>query len=173
MGEDMRRSAVISACGTYRYLLQRAWANEGRALPFIMLNPSTADAELDDPTIRRCMGFARDNGFGGIAVVNLFAFRSTSPAGLKLADDPVGPENDRYLSSLFLTAREAGAPIIAAWGCHGTYRGRDKDVGSLARMLRTPLYTLGTTKQGHPRHPLYVSASQPFAPNRDPDNADA
>lgn len=116
----------------------------------IGLNPSTADAARDDPTIRRCIGLARRWGFGGITVVNLFAFRATKPADLKTAFDPVGPRNDSTIRKVI-----HGVPVIAAWGTHGGFGGRDRAV--LKLLCGHPrVFTMGLTKQGHPRHPLYV-----------------
>lgn len=162
--ETIRKSAVISSCGTYRYRLARQWREASTLLTFIMLNPSTADADLDDPTIRRCIGFARRDGFGGIRVYNLFALRSTSPTALKLHRDPIGPENDERLLACFEHAAEYCSPIIAAWGAHGSLRGRDRAVMAAARTAGAKLSCLGVTKDGHPKHPLYIGASQPFVP---------
>jgi hypothetical protein len=141
-------SADFSSCRTYRYALRRTWNPRGQTVLFILLNPSTADAQLDDPTIRRCIGFARSWGCGGLVVGNLFAFRATNPAVLKSARDPVGPENDQWLRSL---ATKADL-VVAGWGAHGTLRGRDKAV--LALIDRPSV--LATTKSGRPRHPLYL-----------------
>lgn len=148
-------TAVISRCGLYRYHLTRKWGRGPYAL-LIMLNPSTADAMQDDPTIRRCISFAKREGCGALVVVNLFAFRSPSPADMKAADDPVGPENDRYIRSAVAGAK---GPIIAAWGAHGSYRGRDKAVRAL---VDAPMVCLGLTKAGAPRHPLYVRGDAPL-----------
>jgi hypothetical protein len=127
-----------------------------------MLNPSTADAALDDPTIRRCMGFASDHGFGGIRVVNLFALRSTDPSELRSQPEPVGPENDTWLARTFGEAAQDDLPVIAAWGVHGVFRGRDRQVIALGRRMGARLACLGTSKAGHPRHPLYIRRDQPF-----------
>jgi hypothetical protein len=159
-GETVK-SAVISACGRYRYHLGRRWA-DGPTLPFVMLNPSTADATIDDPTIRRCMGFARDRGFGSIAVVNIFALRATDPADMRAHPSPIGDENDAYLAAAFALAVREGAPIIAAWGVHGVFRDRGRQVAAFAKSAGAPLQCLGVTKEGHPRHPLYVRGDQPF-----------
>lgn len=144
----MTRSALIDPTGTYRYTLTREWEPSlGRAC-FIMLNPSTADATKDDPTIRRCIAFARTWGYGGLEVVNLFAYRATSPADLWPLADPVGTENDAHIADAVRRCHI----VVAAWGVHGEYRGRGAEVAS--RVLG--LMCLGTTKGGHPRHPLYV-----------------
>ena len=128
----------------------------------VMLNPSTADAERDDPTIRRCIAFAARERFGGVETCNLFAFRATAPAALKAASDPVGPDNDRHLRDLFARHRT----ILAAWGTHGAHRGRAETIVRVAAELGVMLTCLGRTAQGQPRHPLYVkgdSAILPFA----------
>ncbi len=146
-------SAAISLCGRYRYSLGRTWDTAIPPVCFIMLNPSTADAVTDDPTIRRCMGFAKSWGAGGIVVVNLFALRSTDPTVLhRDSFGAIGPHNDHHI------LRETeGRHIIAAWGVHGCVAGRDKAV---MRILEgRSVECLGLTKAGHPRHPLYVPAS--------------
>jgi hypothetical protein len=161
----IRKGASISDCGQYRWLLWREWSRPdhmARPLSFVMLNPSTADAALDDPTIRRCVRFARDRGFTGVRVVNLFAYRSTIPTALRTAVDPIGHKNDFHLRSLFGVARANHTPVIAAWGVHGALNGRDEEVLRLARECEITLSCLGTTKDGAPRHPLYVRADQPF-----------
>ena len=116
---------------------------------FIGLNPSIADEILDDPTIRRCMNFARDWGYAALCMTNLFAFRATTPKEMKAAADPIGPDNNAHLLSL-----SKGADIlIAAWGANGTYKWRDMEV----RRLLPQLHYLALTKNGHPKHPLYLS----------------
>lgn len=128
----------------------------------VMLNPSTADAERDDPTIRRCIFFARQSGFGGVEILNLFAFRATLPADLKAAADPVGPDNDAHLRDLFARHRAA----LAAWGAHGAFRSRADVVRRMAEEQGIALTCLGRTAQGQPRHPLYLrsdSTIRPFA----------
>lgn len=160
LGGDTIKAAVISPCGLYRYRLTRHWDGSKRALPFIMLNPSTADAEIDDPTIRRCMSFARRAELGGIIVVNLFAFRATKPETLKYTADPVGPENDAYLREIAIVSGRNSTPVVCAWGAVGWTRAPDL----VRAMLREDanLVCLGQTKDGHPRHPLYVRGDQPF-----------
>jgi len=156
------KDALISPCGQYRYWLTRRWNEAKPLLPFIMLNPSTADADNDDPTIRRCISFADRDGFGGIAVINLFAFRATSPTDMKAAADPVGPDNDYWLIRVLKSAVEQDKPVLAAWGAHGGFRARDNYVRGMAELHGAKLVCLGATKDGHPRHPLYVKGDQPF-----------
>jgi hypothetical protein len=139
--------------GPYRYLLWRRWA-DAASLLFVMLNPSTADAERDDPTIRRCIGFARAWGFGAVEVVNLFAWRATYPRELRRARDPIGPDNDRVI----LEAAARNQAIIAAWGNHGAFGERDRQVAALLAPFGARC--LGArTSGGAPRHPLYVRAT--------------
>lgn len=148
----VRRTAVISECGQYRYLLTRAWDETLPNATFVMLNPSTADATVDDPTIRRCVGFARTWGCGSLAVVNLYAYRATDPNELDAAPDPVGPDNDSYLTA---AACVSGSLLIGAWGAHARSE-RITQVLALPGMHR--LTALAVTRGGQPRHPLYLRA---------------
>lgn len=154
----VEKAARLSDCGRYRYWLGRVWG-EADSLLFVMLNPSTADASIDDPTIRRCMGFARREGFGGVSVLNLYALRSTDPKALLTCDDAVGPENDAYLTLALTEQARRGNPVIAAWGTNAKHR-RIVDVLTLVGGVMW--HSLGTTKDGHPRHPLYVRGDQPL-----------
>lgn len=165
-GQAVVSDAVISPCGRYRYMLSRTWDTGAHPLPIIMLNPSTADASIDDPTIRRCMAFARRDGFGGILVANLFAFRSPSPEAMKDEPDPYGPEGSTYIESVLHNAAEHHVPVLAAWGVHGAHLDRAKMVMISALGHGTRMACLGTTKDGHPRHPLYVKGDQPLEPYR-------
>jgi len=161
-----RSSAVISSCGRYRYWLERRWS-ASLPLTFVMLNPSTADATIDDPTIRRCAGFARREGAGGIVVVNLYAFRATNPRDLASAADPVGTECDAHLDVAGACGCP-GAPIIAAWGAtkvgRAPYREHDERVAGVLARLRGfgPVHCLGSTASGAPRHPLYLPGDAPL-----------
>jgi hypothetical protein len=121
-----------------------------------MLNPSKATAELDDPTIRRCLGFAKREVCTSLTVVNLFALRSTDPKALLKAEDPVGIENDHHIQEQVL--KHSTGWIIAAWGAHPMAIKRAQHV---IPMLGD-VHCLGTTKNGSPRHPLYVRSDQPF-----------
>jgi hypothetical protein len=158
----VQSDALISPCGQYRYWLARQWDADKPRLGIIMLNPSTADASLDDPTIRRCVSFARREDFGGIQVMNLFAFRATSPDDMRAAANPVGPANDQWISAALRSSAASKRPILAAWGAHGDFRARANYVTGMARLHGATLVSLGTTKDGHPRHPLYVKGDQPF-----------
>ncbi|MER9706091.1 DUF1643 domain-containing protein [Mesorhizobium sp. M0204] len=145
--------ATFSPCRTWRYRLERRWA-PGPKAAFILLNPSTADETKDDPTIRRCIGFAKAWGFGGLVLGNIFALRSTDPRGLYSHADPVGPGND---AALFAIAREADK-VICGWGTHGAlYRRGDMVRLALLHKGATPL-ALKVTAGGFPGHPLYISA---------------
>ena len=110
---EIVKAAVISHCKRYRYRLARHWG-AGSALPFVMLNPSTADADNDDPTIRRCIAFAKREGAGGIVVANLFAFRATSPADMLAAPNPFGPENEGHLTEIGAASVATKMPIVCA-----------------------------------------------------------
>lgn len=158
----VKSRAVLSDCGTYRYQLGRQWG-QGSVLAWVMLNPSTADAEQDDPTVRRCVGFARDWGYSGIVVVNLFALRATDPAELATHPDPIGPDNDDHLRAVASGARA----VICAWGAHPFAADRALVVTeTLRRSLprNSDLLCLGTTKNRAPRHPLYVKGATSPAP---------
>ena len=156
----MIKDAYISADKVYRYSLFREWDAELPTMLFIMLNPSVADAVEDDPTIRRCINFAKREGCGALEVVNLFAFRATSPADMKSATDPVGPENDKILQdALFDTDTHT---VVCGWGAHGPFRKRDQEVLDMIRCTGHIPYALGLTKDGIPRHPLYLKNEAPL-----------
>lgn len=146
------QGAEFSVCRRYRYSLWRHWgeSSEGYAM-FIGLNPSTADETVNDPTVRRCIGFAQDWGYGGLVMTNLFSFRATKPGDMKASAEPIGPENDDYLTRL---ARDA-AVVVAAWGNHGSHLGRADTVVSLLPGLQH----LALTQRGQPGHPLYLASS--------------
>lgn len=147
----MKTDAKLSDCRTYRYALWRTWDESKPYAMFIGLNPSTADETEDDPTIRRCIAFAKDWGYGGLCMGNLFAFRATKPGDMMLVQDPVGPDNDRWLQNL---AGNAGV-IVAAWGNGGSYRGRSKEILSMFQNLMC----LKQNQSGEPVHPLYQPSS--------------
>lgn len=155
-------SATISPCGRYRYDLTRSWDATLPELLVVMLNPSTADAAVDDPTIRRVMRFVRDWGYGELRVMNLYAFRASNPAALRQADYAVGPENDVRLTAALIAARDGkcvlDGGVLAAWGASQWAPHRAQRVMALAAGVRW--MCLGTTKDGSPKHPLYVPASQ-------------
>jgi len=143
--------ALFDRTGRYRYSLWREWSTDHPRVVFVMLNPGTADEQRNDPTISRCISFAHAWGFGSVEVVNLFAYRTSYPVELFKQPDPIGEENDRFL----VQALERAACIVAAWGAKGTLLGRDQYISQLLAH-RHDVYCFGTTKGGHPRHPLYI-----------------
>ena len=156
-------TAVYSVCERYRYELTRVWDEEAPRLLYVMLNPSTADETQNDPTIERCQRRAVRNGFGAMRICNLFAWREASPAALKRAGAPEGGHNEAALAE---AARWANA-ILCAWGVHGAHRDAHLRATALLSESGTPLFHLGLTQAGHPRHPLYVSydvTPAPWAP---------
>lgn len=157
---DMVREARISSDQQYRYTLLRRWGDTPRkGITWIMLNPSTADAEKDDPTIRRCMKFTERMGFKAMLVVNLFALRATNPRDLLWSADPVGPENGSWVRK----ACHQGAIVIAAWGAlQEPFNGASRNLAQIIQKDGYALKCLGTTKDGSPRHPLYVRANAPL-----------
>ena len=160
---DAPSTAVYSDCEGYRYSLTRVWDPAGRRLLFVMLNPSTATEVQNDPTVERCERRARALGFGGFRVANIFAWRETDPRAMRRAADPVGPDNDAALIDGAAWADQ----VIAAWGAHGAHLDRGRQVEALLRATGRPLCHLGLTRDGHPRHPLYIAYSrqpEPWAP---------
>lgn len=154
MTYKLETSAVLSEDGVYRYKLLRRWGR-GPTIYWIMLNPSTADASLDDPTIRRCRGYSELWGYGGMEVFNLFAFRATHPVELLVASDPVGPMNDHYLAQIPVK----DSRIIVAWGNYGhLFPDRVNRVWWVLGGFGE-IECLGFTKNGQPRHPLMLSYS--------------
>ena len=152
MSDGIQRDAYLSTDGLYRYALHRWWDDRRDRLAFIMLNPSTADATVDDPTIRRCMGFARSFGCGGIRVFNLYAHRATKPADLWKADEPTGGDrNDDLLREVLRQAKHQ--PVIAAWGANAK---PDRVAEFMSWRGSEHVKALGLTKGGAPRHPLYL-----------------
>jgi hypothetical protein len=147
----MKTDANFSSCRKYRYALWRTWDESKPYAMFIGLNPSTADETNDDPTIRRCIGFSKSWGFGGLCMVNLFAFRATEPRDMMSSIEPVGCENDLYIKRL---AIDAGV-VIAAWGNDGSFKGRSETVSAFLPDLKC----LKMNKTGEPAHPLYQPGS--------------
>ena len=148
--------AAFGACGHYRWWLQRLWAPERPRVLVVGLNPSRADAQRDDPTLRRLVGFARRWGFGAVEVLNLFARVSASPGLLRRCADPVGQENDAWLADRLGPAREPPAVVWLAWGNLGAWRQRDQQVLALVAAAAVPMAAIALTRSGHPRHPLYA-----------------
>lgn len=157
------RETIFSPCRRYRYTLWREWYQQGdfltgpakanqSYLAVIGLNPSTADETKDDPTIRRCIDFAKRWGYGGLCMLNLFAWRDTKPADMKKAAEPVGEDNDFHICSI---ARGAGL-VLAAWGTNGWHLDREGKVIQLAKAVPFHMHCLAYNDDGSPMHPLYT-----------------
>jgi len=145
---EIRRSADFSPCKTYRYTLKRTWESDLPHILWVLLNPSTADAQKDDPTNRKCMTWARKYGYGSLTFVNLFAYRSPYPEVMKAYHEPIGPDNDDWLWS---EIRKHDA-VVAGWGNGGTHRDRWKEVAPMC----VRWMCIGINKNGQPKHPLYM-----------------
>ena len=141
----------FSYCRTYRYTLKHVWDGSLGTVVFIGLNPSTADENKLDPTLRRIRGFACDWGYGSFVMLNAFAFRATDPREMKKADDPIGPKNDEFIRSVC----SSNDLTIACWGNHGEFMSRWKTVVSIVDKTMC----LKLTKSGQPSHPLYLKKS--------------
>lgn len=148
---EVKKGAELSDCGKYRYSLHRIWNEDLPKVMFIMLNPSKADADVDDPTIRRCIGFAKSWGYGGLYVGNLFAYRDTNPKGLFGAIDPVGMENDYYLALISGECKIA----VCAWGNSPIIKRINPEHKPLSN-IKIPLHYIDLSKDGTPKHPLYL-----------------
>lgn len=152
---ELKNSASFSRCRQYRYALWRTWDATKAYVMFIGLNPSTADETINDPTVRRCINYAKSWGYGGVCIGNLFAYRATDPELMKAVEDPVGSQNNGWLKKL----SDQAVLVVAAWGNHGTYLGRSRQV----RELLPDMYCLKVNKSGEPAHPLYQkAAAQPI-----------
>lgn len=160
----MKSTATISDCGKYRYTLSRVWDMALPQMGFVMLNPSVADADADDPTIRKCIGFAKRAGCGGINVVNLFAFRATDPADLRKAGYPVGPDNDTHVAR----SMDASYLAVCAWGANARNLARPAQVLEMLRKRSVHLVALRLLAGNVPAHPLmlpYTCELQPMPHN--------
>lgn len=146
----MKTDAKLSACRKYRFALWRTWDEEKPYVMIIGLNPSTADETEGDPTITRCINFAKSWGYGGVCMVNLFAYRATAPSDMMASTDPVGAGNDIWLSKL---AKDAGI-VVAAWGNDGSYLGRSSEI----KNILPNLHCIRMNKSGEPAHPLYLKS---------------
>jgi hypothetical protein len=163
---DMIRDAEISACGTWRYVLNRRWDRVLPVMGWVALNPSTADGEVDDTSVGRMCGFAVREGCGGICLLNMYGLRATDPAVLRRhvedgrLPDPVGPDNDRWLAGL---AAAPDGPVVVAWGEHAARPwARDRRAAVLGILTGVPLWCLGVTASGEPRHPCRLDAATPL-----------
>lgn len=164
---EIRRAAVISDCGRYRYLLVRQWENTGPTAVFVLLNPSTADGTSDDHTSRHCIRYARSWGCGALHIVNLYAWRATKPIELRTVEDPVGPENDVFLYAAAATAEDSGGPLVGGWGSHAR---PDRISAALALPHMHRLSALAVTRLGQPHHPLRLSQARTPAKWTPPSN---
>jgi len=153
---DAPSTAVYSDCERYRYSLTRIWDDTGTRVHFVMLNPSTATEVQNDPTVERCERRARTLGHGAFRVTNIFAWRDTDPRKMRAAKEPIGPHNDATI----LDATHWADATICAWGAHGEHLGRGNIVANMLRETNVPLFHLGLTKAGHPKHPLYIAYTQ-------------
>lgn len=146
---------MFSACRRWRYEVARIWDPQAPRVAMVMLNPSTTDAVRVDPTVRRCLGFARAWGAGALSVTNCFAWRSPDPRVLRHVADPVGRDDDRFV----IAAARAADLVVAAWGVGGELRGRGAEVQRLLADADVAVSVLGLTRDGHPAHPLYLPAT--------------
>jgi hypothetical protein len=161
-GSDDFAGATFDATRRYRYVLWRRWGSRTSRVLFVMLNPSTADEHVLDPTVRKCVRWAQSWGFGAVDVCNVFAWRSTDPKLLYTLDDPVGPENDHWIQQTAMMA----AMVVVAWGKHGALKGR---AAAVAQMLeKHKPYCLGVNADGSPEHPLYIANAMKPVPWRTP-----
>jgi hypothetical protein len=159
------RGALISECGRYRYRLWRLWDDLTPVMVWVMLNPSTADADVDDPTIRKCIGFAKQHHYGGIIVVNLFAWRATDPKELPTVTDPVGPENDQHI--LWACTAPLMLSVVAGWGSMKWAQKRAARVKMLIQsQARRDVKCFKQSESGAPWHPLYLPYTNPLIPLR-------
>lgn len=147
-------TATFDATKKYRYRLSRIWEPSLPRLAFCMLNPSTADERVLDPTVRRCWGYAQSWQAGSLEIVNVFAYRSTDPRALKQVADPVGEHNDKAI----IAAGQACDLLVVAWGTHAHLHNRAQKVRELLAREQIPAVSLALTKDGQPRHPLYLPA---------------
>jgi hypothetical protein len=152
----MNKRAIISSCKQYRYSLTRVIGDSKKCCLFIMLNPSTADATEDDPTIRRCIGFAKSWGCGELIVVNLFSYRATRPEQMIAATDPIGQFTDHHIDMGVARVRGMGGYVVCAWGNHGNHIGRDEQILNLINFMGIKPLCLRQTGRGQPSHPLYL-----------------
>lgn len=160
--DDIARSAVFSKCGTYRYALRRRWGRQSsrNTLMLIGVNPSVANAEKDDPTMKRCITFAKGWGYDGLVMVNAFGFVSSNPKVMLAAKDPIGPANDRAI----LFYLEQVKDVAAVWGVNCP----EERAEQVRRLINRPMLCLGLTKDGHPKHPVRLSGKTMLEPYWEP-----
>ena len=146
----MKKNAILSEDRKYRYVLSRIWDETKPKVMIIGLNPSTADETEDDPTIGRCISFSKSWGYGGVYMLNLFAFRATQPKDMFNAENPIGLENNSYIEIYSKKVEK----IVCAWGNHGTYKNRGNEI----REKFDKLFYLTLNQTGEPAHPLYLKS---------------
>lgn len=149
--EIVSKYAMLSPCLQYRFALSRAWKPNKKVMGFIMLNPSTADDKIDDPTIKKIMGIANLQGYGALLVANLFALRSPQPKALYHAQDPIGPSNDYWINQVVRWSNI----VVCAWGNHGSFKNRGSYVKGIVPSPKR--FVFGFNKNGEPTHPLFLS----------------
>lgn len=158
--ETLVSEAAFSDCETYRYYLRRTWDRSLSRVCFVLCNPSTATEIVNDPTITRCIGFAKAWDCGGIDIVNIFALRSTDPAALYKARDPIGEHNDEAIKEAVARCRIT----MVAWSNHGKLDARGCRVAKMIAPLSNTIWCFGLTGSNYPKHPLYLkSDSKPQA----------
>lgn len=164
----MEMGATFSPCERYRYRLHRILDRSLPVMVWVMLNPSTADYTKDDPTIRKCQGFARRREHGGVIILNIFAWRSTDPKVLPRIHDPIGPENDAHIDAVMREIAPTAecvlsrGTVVAAWGADPAARFRGGEVVERIRRTHQRVWFLGLTADGSPKHPLYLPYETPF-----------
>lgn len=158
MAQYLENDAVISDCQQYRYLLRRTWHAERPRALLVMLNPSTADASKDDPTIRSCVRLLNAQGYGSLEVVNVFAFRATDPDDLTKTEDPMGPQNERVIAA----AVGRCDVVVCAWGAHHLAQRKTSFLKQFLSSRKPAIYCFGKTKAGAPKHPLYIKTGTPL-----------
>lgn len=161
---DMVRTAELSPDQQYRYSLTRLWDRDRPCAYYIMLNPSRADALKDDPTLRKCIGFATRREHGGVKIANLFAYRAVRPDTLWRVKDPIGPETDVRLQRFIAESKRTGGTLICAWGANAPAY-REEAIRQMLRVAEVAPFCYGRAKQGQPFHPLllpYSAALQPY-----------
>lgn len=156
---DTFKGAYFSPDRVYRYTLWRNWWLWDREplkfVAFIGLNPSTADETQNDPTVTRCINYARHWGFDGMVMLNIFGYRATDPREMKKHPEPIGEENNLIIIEICIIA----SMVVCCWGNHGAHNNRaDKVLQFLGNKNIKNVYHLGLTKQGQPKHPLYLRA---------------
>lgn len=153
-GKEVKTGATFSSCGKYRYKLWRIWDSSRPMVAFCMLNPSTADETKNDPTVERCQQRAEHMGYGGLFVINIFAYRSTDPKELKKVEDPIGAMNNLYI----VDVAQISDMVVCGWGKHGSMNGRGEEVLEILKhwVSKKQVRALRLNRDGSPAHPLYI-----------------